>query len=142
MDDTRPYRYYLATPFSEDFMRVRELLDKALQEIGLEPVLLETAMTLGAKVSEVIQRAIQEADLIIVDLTQSNPNVMFEAGFAQASGKQVLFIVQEEADHIPFDIRGNLFIVYNPSNLKELSDNVKAWTNFYLAQGNYVHGKA
>jgi predicted nucleotide-binding protein len=142
MDHTRPYRYLLVTPGSDDFINVRKLIIEALREIGLEPVLWDAVVESGATHFESVQRAIQEADLVIADLTHNNPNVMFEVGFAQASGKQVLFIVQEEAEHIPFDIRGNLFIVYDPSKPQELSHNVKAWANFYLTQGNYAHGKA
>jgi nucleoside 2-deoxyribosyltransferase len=142
MDSTKTYKYFLITPGSGEFTKVRKHLDNALHEIGLEPVRGQDEITTRSIIHEVVPRAIQEADFLIVDVTQNNPQVMFEAGFAHGLGKPILFMVQGGAGRIPLDLRGNLVLVYDPENPEELRRSVKTWTNFYLTQGNYVHGKA
>jgi len=47
---------------------------------------------------------IEEADLIVADLTDTNPNVLYELGVAHALGKPTILIA-ETVERLPFDIR-------------------------------------
>jgi hypothetical protein len=58
-----------------------------------------------------IVRAIHDADYIIADLTEKNPNVYYELGLAHASGKPVILITQNIAN-LPFDLRHQRIIEY------------------------------
>lgn len=49
--------------------------------------------------------SIVDADLIIADLTGSNPNVYYEVALAHAYGKPVVHIRHSSPDAIPFDIK-------------------------------------
>jgi hypothetical protein len=62
---------------------------------------------------EKIKRSIQEAEVIIADISGRNPNVFYELGLADAYDKQVVLITQDEAQDIPSDIRHLEFIRYN-----------------------------
>jgi nucleoside 2-deoxyribosyltransferase len=55
--------------------------------------------------------AINQADIIIADCTNRNPNVFYEVGIAHAMGKQTILMVQT-IDDIPFDLRGLRVIEY------------------------------
>ena len=44
---------------------------------------------------EKIRELISEADVIIADVTEGNPNVLFELGFAMGANKEVLVISQD-----------------------------------------------
>ncbi|MGR3507656.1 MAG: P-loop ATPase, Sll1717 family [Sulfitobacter sp.] len=45
---------------------------------------------LGFKLDDLIREEIQDADVLIADITHPNPNVLYELGYAMASGKPVL----------------------------------------------------
>ncbi|HEV8433218.1 MAG TPA: nucleoside 2-deoxyribosyltransferase [Thermoanaerobaculia bacterium] len=51
-----------------------------------------------------IMSGIDEADLIIADITKTNANVMYELGVAHALGKPTIMIA-EDVETLPFDIR-------------------------------------
>jgi hypothetical protein len=58
----------------------------------------------SGKITDQITHAIQTADVIVADITDTNPNVMWELGFAQALGKPVVILNQDVAAS-PFDLR-------------------------------------
>src|SRR5438105_1548280 len=49
-----------------------------------------------------IWQQINEAEVILADLTDENPNVYYELGLAHALGKEVIPIAQV-GTHVPFD---------------------------------------
>ena len=55
-------------------------------------------------IMEDIWKAINEARIIISDLSGKNPNVFYETGIAHTIGKEVVLITQSMAD-VPFDLR-------------------------------------
>lgn len=68
-----------------------------------------------------IQGAVEAADFCIVDVTGSNPNVMFELGFAAARQKPLLVMVEKSAAHtLPANIRDLLLLKYDSHHLHEV----------------------
>lgn len=65
-----------------------------------------------------IYNQIAKADLIIADMTDRNPNVFYEVGYAHALGKTTVLLTSK-ADDIPFDLKHFPHIVYGNS-LSEL----------------------
>lgn len=65
---------------------------------------------------------INEAKLIVADLTYKNPNVFYELGMAHTLGKQVILIAQS-IEWIPFDLQGVRTIIYedSPTGYERLS---------------------
>jgi len=55
---------------------------------------------------------IENADLIIADISGRNPNVFYELGIAQTLGKQVILITKDAVSEVPTDIKGFEFIRY------------------------------
>lgn len=60
---------------------------------------------------ERIFNQISKADVIVADMTDRNPNVFYEVGYAHALGKIVLLLTQK-ADDIPFDLKNRPHTVY------------------------------
>lgn len=60
---------------------------------------------------ERIFNQINKADVVVADMTDRNPNVFYEVGYAHALGKIVLLLTQN-ADDIPFDLKHRPHIVY------------------------------
>ena len=61
-----------------------------------------------------IEEYIRKARFLIADLTDRNPNVFYELGFAHALDKKVILITQKIED-VPFDLKHYRIIVYQNS---------------------------
>jgi len=61
-----------------------------------------------------IYRQIEVADFIIADLSDRNPNVFYELGYAHAKDK-ICILLTKEATDIPFDLKHKRHIVYGES---------------------------
>jgi hypothetical protein len=70
------------------------------------------ARILTVPLVEKIKAQILSADLVIADISGSNPNVLYEVGIAHAMGKPVLFLTQDAPEAAPVDIRHFEYIVY------------------------------
>jgi nucleoside 2-deoxyribosyltransferase len=53
---------------------------------------------------EEIHRLIRKSTVVIVDLSESKPNVLYEAGFAHALKKPCIHICSTPMDKLPFDV--------------------------------------
>ena len=115
---------------------LRSLLTPAGLDAGFR---VETANRQG---SDVIQSTIinelLDADLVIADLTDHNPNVLFELGLRMAEDKPVLLVKAEGTGRV-FDVDNMLRVFeYRPQlwrstievDLPELTKHIKAaWDN-------------
>jgi hypothetical protein len=131
MRDTDPPRFLLITPPEGDFDDIRQHITSSLQEVGIDPIFLNGDTTIrGYSIDDSIRvrNAIERADVIIVDITGNNPDVMFDTGYAIARGKDVLPIVQRKIKRVPASIGGRFYLVYDPSEPAQLSDKVKFYT--------------
>lgn len=68
---------------------------------------------------------IQEAGLIIGDLTSKNPNVFLELGLSLGLEKRYILLCQAYED-LPFDMRSYRRIKYSPEEIKDLKEKIKA----------------
>lgn len=75
---------------------------------------------------EDIWRNINEAHIIVSELTNRNPNVFYETGVAHTVGKEVILVTQN-MDDVPFDLRHLRCIVYEytPKGIKVLENNLR-----------------
>ena len=125
------------TPFGPGFDAVRDRVIDLLKQMDVRVIAADNQPRVvlpDLPVPDSITRAIQKADLIIADITGSNPNVVYEVGFAHALRKPVLLIVQTGSEHIPADLRGELFFVYEPGRVdedKNLEFAVRTWVERY-----------
>lgn len=62
---------------------------------------------------EEIKRLIVTSIAVIVDLSESKPNVLYEAGFAHALKRPTVHICSTPLDELPFDVRNWNTIQYN-----------------------------
>ena len=85
-----------------------------LGEYNCTAIRIDKEMHLGNLVQE-IKKEIRRSDFIIVDLTDERPSCYFEAGYADASDKKVIYIAGKESvltegaeTKIHFDIHNNV----------------------------------
>ena len=113
MDTTRPKDFvFVLMPFSDDFDDVYKLgIKEACREAGVYCERVDEQIY-SENMLDRIYNQISKADFLIADMSDKNPNVFYEVGYAHALGKNVILITKRSED-IPFDLRHYSHIVYN-----------------------------
>jgi len=105
------------------------ILKPVIEEAGFSPQRADFVHSVGQIIDD-ITLLLEEAQVVVADITGANPNVMYELGYAHAIGKNTIIICSCEGDgkiddKVPFDIRGMRIYQYNawkaPEFRKELS---------------------
>lgn len=115
---------------------LEQLFNPALEAAGFEP---RTALQQGSDVIQAtIVNALLDADMVLADLTEHNPNVLFELGMRMHTEKPVALVRAKGTGKV-FDVDNMLRVVdYNPNlwpstvkkDLPEITEHVKAtWNN-------------
>ena len=68
---------------------------------------------------------IKKADLVVADMTGSNPNVLYEVGYTHAIKRDKTILITEDLKYIPSDLRALKYIVYGSSIVKLREELVK-----------------
>ncbi len=72
---------------------------------------------------EEVEKGIREADACLADISEPNPNVWFELGFAIAAGKPVVLVCLEKpGQRFPFDIQHRTIISYKTESARDFED--------------------
>ena len=109
---------FIITPIGGNGTLIRRKIDGIIDEV-LEPVLKECGFSIlvshrindTGSVTNAIIRGVYESDLVIANLTGSNPNVMYEVALRHASAKPIIHIT-ENIEELPFDINDQRTIAF------------------------------
>ena len=103
---------FVVCPFKEAFNAIYDDQIKPVveSELSMQCIRADELYTNGPIIED-IWRLINEARVIIADMTERNPNVFYEVGLAHAIGKDVILLAQDVND-IPFDLRHLRTIIY------------------------------
>lgn len=116
---------FVLMPFISEFDWIyRELIKPVVEKFGLI-VLRADEISAPGVITEQIRTSIQQARLCIADVSGQNANVFYEVGLAQTLGKPTLLLTKDIND-IPFDLKSNRFIVYDPNSLDEAKRNLES----------------
>ncbi|WP_447970427.1 hypothetical protein [Nitrospira sp. M1] len=103
---------FVVMPFDESFDAVYEnLIHNTFSEAGFH-VYRGDDITSQQNILRDVVTALITADIIVADLTDSNPNVYYELGLAHALKKPVVLLTQDIGS-IPFDLRPYRIIEYD-----------------------------
>lgn len=102
-----------------------ELISDTLQEFGCVSIRIDKESPLGGLVDR-IKDEIRRAAFVIADLTDERPSCYFEAGYAEAYGKPVIYTASRESimepgeqTRIHFDIHQNVRFFTNNEQLAD-----------------------
>jgi hypothetical protein len=110
-DDKRWFAFVLM-PFRDDFTPIyTDLIVPPLQAEGFEVRRADTRPD-QRNILRGIVEDIVSADLIVADLTTSNPNVFYEVGLAHALQKPTVLLTQN-IGKLPFDLQSYTVIRYS-----------------------------
>lgn len=95
-------KVFFIMPFSDHFFEVYETIKREYGET------FDFSHSAGSDnqqsiIKDIIQ-SIHEADVIVANLTDLNPNVFYELGIAHSMDKKVI-IITEKIDSLPFDLK-------------------------------------
>jgi len=112
MNATLPKPFALVLmPFKEEFKDIYEIgIREACEKAGVYCERIDEQIYQGT-ILDRIYNQIAKADIIISDMSDRNPNVFYETGYAHALGKQVIIATRKTED-IPFDLMNYPHIVY------------------------------
>ncbi len=88
--------------------------------------------TFVGDVMQWVQDRIRTSSLVVADLTDANPNVYLEVGYAWGCGVPVVLLSQS-TDYLKFDVRGQRCLVY--SSIRELEESLRAELENLRANG-------
>jgi len=77
------------------------------------------------KVMEHIWSLLNQARVIVADISGRNPNVLYELGIAHTVGKPSIILRSDEASHVPFDVRHLRSIKYDPLHVDTLKSELQ-----------------
>ncbi|MCG3886404.1 nucleoside 2-deoxyribosyltransferase [Photobacterium leiognathi] len=123
----KPFVFVLM-PFSSKFDDIYKLgIKEAAADVGAYAERLDEQIFNEGMLDRIFNQ-ISKADIIVADMTDRNPNVFYEVGYAHALGKKIILLTNK-SDDIPFDLKHQQHLVYEGSivRLKELLTNKLKW---------------
>jgi hypothetical protein len=125
---SEPGYAFIAMPMDPEDHALVDVLD-ALKEAALRCGICAERIDepeSNQRITDRILDSIQRAEHVIVDLTNSRPNVFFEAGYAHALGKIPIYVARQ-GTKLEFDLKDYPVLFFK--NLKELKDAVERRIN-------------
>lgn len=125
---TKPKPFcFVVMPFDESFRDTYELgIKQACEDAGAYCERVDE-QKYDEPILDRIYNQISKADVIVADMSDRNPNVFYEVGYAHALGKRVVLLTRRASD-IPFDLTRYWHLVYEGSitDLKsKLTDRIR-----------------
>jgi hypothetical protein len=100
-------------PFAAEFSAVHEAIKRACATNGLRCLRADDIWEETTIIQDIFNLVFR-AQVVIVDFTGKNANVMYETGVAHTLGKHVIPITQTLAD-VPFDMQHHRALKYLPN---------------------------
>jgi hypothetical protein len=105
---------FIAMQFGEPYDTIyRTVIKPKAEKLGFEVTRIDEVNRPGI-IFQDIQRKIEDAKVVIAEITAPNQNVYYEVGYAHALNKPTILLAQRGKD-LPFDIRSYRAIFYDDS---------------------------
>jgi len=102
---------FVLMPFDVELQDVyTDFIKEVSETAGFEVQRADDLLSQQSILADIVV-SIAECDLIIADLTGSNPNVYYELGIAHAFDKPAILLAQD-IDEVPFDLRSYRIVPY------------------------------
>lgn len=112
----------------------KAVIEKALNEILPSDVsLVSGGEQVGGPMSENIRSEIERADVVLVDITGNNPNILYELGFAHGLKKKVAVLIGAGANVAPpADLAAFAYLPYETGDPEKLQGTLRGFLQHYL----------
>lgn len=104
---------FAAMPFAREYDDTYFIaMSYAAEKVGAACMRVDKTEFVGDIVKE-IHRLIRKSICVIIDLSESKPNVLYEAGYAHAIRKPSVHITSSPTEELPFDVRNWNTLTYS-----------------------------
>jgi nucleoside 2-deoxyribosyltransferase len=121
--------------------RYEDVFAPAIKGAGLDPYRVDQDPKVSIPIQD-IEAGIRESRICLAEITEDNPNVWFELGYAIACGKEVVLICSaQRKTKFPFDIQHRTIIKYateSPSDFVELQKKITSKIEAYLQKAEVL----
>ena len=129
---------FVAMPIDASKPQLEDVLDaikEGAQRCGVQAERVDEVQS-NERITDTILESIRKAEFVIVDLTDSRPNVYYEAGYAQGIGKTPVFVAQKGTE-LEFDLKDYPVIFFD--SLRHLKDELeKRLRDLAKKRGNHA----
>lgn len=140
---------FVIQPFTETYnKRFDDLYKPAIEAAGMTAYRVDQDSSATVLV-EAIEKNIKRAAVCLADITDDNPNVWYELGFAYAAGRPVVMACSDERQkagkRFPFDIQHRAIVTYkteSPRDFQAFNDNLTNKLKAMLEQGEVLEEMA
>lgn len=129
---------FFITPIGEDdseeraeYNQMFEFLNSILNDYKITFISSEKIYTSGNITNQIIEKLLL-SDLVIANVANLNPNVMYELGIRHAVEKQVICIAKKETK-LPFNLKDYRTLFYDSDNIDAFAENLKKSINDILS---------
>jgi len=138
---------FIITPIgnenSDTFRKAKGVIDSVIKpvlaECGFDDIKPAYEINVSGMINTQIINRIIEDDLVIANLTDNNPNVMYELCLRHVAAGPIIHIC-EEGTELPFDIKDSRTIFYKNDMLgvEELKDKVNSFLQEIVYEKEYI----
>lgn len=134
---------FVIMPFNPKYELVyRQLIAPAAKEFGLEVLRTHDIYAPGV-ITEQIRAAIHQSRICVADISDTNPNVLYEVSIARTLGKPTI-LLSREVDQIPSDLRTFRVVGYtlDRREIDKSSEQLRNEIRQVLGRGRLVEAEA
>jgi hypothetical protein len=112
-------------PFRTEFLKLNDTIIKPLLlKFNIDDIIESEDFSSGPIVDHIL-KSIDKSFFCIADVSENNPNVIYEVALAHSKKKPVILITKGNIADVPFDIRHYRVIKYDDDDLFTLSEKLK-----------------
>ena len=105
-------------PMLPGYEEIRAAVQRAIELAGAVMRRLEDLLP-DAEWQLWVTRSVETADIVLADVTDNNPFVMYELGVAHAHRTPTLLIINRRNGTVPATVKGSFFLSYSDDHLQE-----------------------
>ncbi|PLX67557.1 MAG: hypothetical protein C0603_09240 [Denitrovibrio sp.] len=128
-------RCFVIQPFNDKYYDYyNAIFEPAINDAGLEPYRVDLDLSKRIPI-ETIEKEIEQAAVCFAEISENNPNVWYELGYAFACEKDVVMVCQDGREKFPFDIQHRDIFKYkesSPSSYNDLKTKITDKLQAYL----------
>ncbi|MFN7984815.1 MAG: toll/interleukin-1 receptor domain-containing protein [Vicinamibacterales bacterium] len=102
---------FVIQSFTKGADEIYQLIAAAASDAHLSSVRADSLESAGSITAE-IEKHLSAAAVIVADVTNATPNVMYELGLARAKGRPLILVASSSRD-IPFDLAGLRVVIFD-----------------------------